>query len=218
MVRPLKQVKSVTLVLNSPWVERNMLGMFAEDSILIGVDGGLKSIVEAGLRPHWAIGDFDSIVPEVLNKLTASTKILRFPKEKDYTDMELALKLVRSLRPGIVNVLGLGGGNRFDHQLVNAVLLSKLALTGCVVKALGGPWSLRFSTASQVLSFGHGRFFSVFTMTDTAVISLRGARYSGSSLVLKAGSGYGLGNEISARTALVKVEAGGVIISQWHRE
>lgn len=218
MVRPLKQVKSITLVLNSPWVERNMLGALAENSILIGVDGGLKCIVEAGLSPHWAIGDFDSIDPEILDNLAASTRIFRFPKEKDYTDMELALRLVRSLRPGIVNVLGLGGGIRFDHQLVNSVLLSKLALSGCVVRALGGPWSLQFSTISQVLSAGHGRFFSVFTMTGTAVITLRGAKYSGSSLVLKAGSGYGLGNEISARTALVKVEAGGVIISQWHRE
>lgn len=203
-----------TLVLNSPWVDLEFLRRLAAESILIGIDGGLKYIAEAGIDPHWAIGDFDSVEPGLLESL--SVKKIRFPKDKNHTDLELTLRLLRQFRPRRINILGLGGGTRFDHQLVNSVLLNKFALSGCVIRAWGQQWQLIFSSVSQVLSHQEGRYFSVFALAGQAVYCLQGAKYPAQDLIIEPGSGYGLGNQFSSRNVLVRVKKGGVVISQWH--
>ena len=50
----------------------------------IGVDRGVEILIEQGIRPIYAIGDFDSI--ENQNLLT-KLKIERLPTRKDVTDL-----------------------------------------------------------------------------------------------------------------------------------
>jgi len=205
----------ITLVLNSPWVDQNLLSRLAKNSVLIGVDGGLNYIIQAGLCPDWAIGDFDSVQPGLLKKLSSRTKILHFPVEKDYTDIELALKLTRIYRPRQINVLGLTGGDRFDHQVVNCSMLSNLALTGCVVKAWSGSQRMVFTSGFSILHGNQGRHFSVLALSGVASIKISGAKYSVSNLKLLPGSGIGLGNKIVGKQALILVKSGVICTSQW---
>jgi len=104
-----REISLITLVLNSPCIDLDLLKDLAARSVLIGVDGGLNSIIGLGLKPEWAVGDFDSVNPEIMKRLTRETKILRFPVEKDYTDIELALNLAGKYKPKLLNVLGLWG-------------------------------------------------------------------------------------------------------------
>lgn len=205
----------VTLVLNSPRVDRQRLHRLAKTSVLIGVDGGLASIVKAGLIPDWVLGDFDSVEPGLLQKMPPATKVLRVPREKNYTDFELGLRLARVFRPHRISVLGLDGGNRLDHQIVNCVMLCSLALSGCLIEAWSGVQRMIFTAGTSILPCRLGRNFSVFALAGVAQVSILGGKYSAAKIKLRPGSGLGLGNEIVKKQALVQVEKGAVVISQW---
>jgi thiamine pyrophosphokinase len=210
--------KLVTLVLNSPWIDRDLLRSLARKSTLIAVDGGLNHVHSAGILPDWVLGDFDSVDPEFLAEISGKTRIMRLPREKDFTDMELALKLAVIYRPSRINILGIGGGSRLDHQVTNSIMLSNLARTGVEIIAWGGPQEMFFTSATRILSSSRGRYFSVLALSGPAVVKIRGAKFSGPGIVLYPGSGFGLGNEISRRRAVISVESGVVCISQWKVE
>lgn len=91
--------------------------------VLIAVDGGLNHCHALGLRPHLLVGDFDSADPELL-KSYSDIPQKRHPREKDETDLELALTLL--FQPHVEEITVFGAlGNRTDHTLGNVILLSR---------------------------------------------------------------------------------------------
>lgn len=91
---------------------------------VIAADGGFAQEVGAG--PDAVIGDFDSLgfVPEGEN-------VQVYPKQKDDTDMMLAVKL--GLSRGYREFVLLGGiGGRFDHTMANVQTLAYLHAHGAV--------------------------------------------------------------------------------------
>ena len=95
------------------------------DDYRIAVDGGLRHLRGLGLQPHLLVGDFDSIsAAELESCREEGAEVLRYPSQKDQTDLELALDaaLTRGYRE-ILIAFGLGG--RLDHSLGNLALLSR---------------------------------------------------------------------------------------------
>ena len=59
---------------------------------LVAADGGYLHMKKLGLQPHLLIGDLDSLpAPEVDSLRAAGVELEIFPREKDATDLELAL-------------------------------------------------------------------------------------------------------------------------------
>lgn len=89
---------------------------------VIAADGGYAQ--KFGCRPDAVIGDFDSLgyVPDEEN-------VQIYPKQKDDTDMMLAVKL--GLKEGYREFVLLGGiGGRFDHTMANVQTLAYLHAHG----------------------------------------------------------------------------------------
>ena len=76
------------------------------DSFVICTDGGYDIASAHGIKPDLLLGDFDSIESE----LPKNVKIERFSPEKDYTDLDLALKTAVSSGSDDVTILGGIGG------------------------------------------------------------------------------------------------------------
>lgn len=96
---------------NSPLFIPNTLPL--DDVFVIAADSGLDITEILGLKCDLAIGDFDSISNEVLLK---NVNYEKYPKDKDYSDTELAIKYV--LDNGYDNYVLIGGGEgRMDHLL-----------------------------------------------------------------------------------------------------
>lgn len=89
---------------------------------VIGVDGGLNHCNDMEIIPKWAIGDFDSVKRDVLEKFSAvpSTSLLR---AKDETDLEVAVDKARALSSTAQVIIFGGLGGRIDHTLGNIYLL-----------------------------------------------------------------------------------------------
>ncbi len=92
-------------------------------SYLIAVDGGLNHCKQLDLRPDVVIGDFDSADPAILKHFDDVPQ-KRFPKDKDHTDLELAIQFC--MHPQIEEIVVFGAlQGRTDHTLSNLILLSR---------------------------------------------------------------------------------------------
>lgn len=89
----------------------------------IAVDGGLFHCRAMGVIPDLIIGDQDSL-PSTLLQLYPNVTVKTFPKDKDQTDMELAIGAADS--PSMKKIALFGAtGNRTDHALANLYLICR---------------------------------------------------------------------------------------------
>ena len=87
------------------------------DAVFIGVDAGTLALLERGILPKAAVGDFDSVSPEQLDEIASLfPDFNRAEAEKDETDTELALEKAQEFSPAHVFVTGVTGG-RLDHYM-----------------------------------------------------------------------------------------------------
>jgi thiamine pyrophosphokinase len=89
---------------------------------LVAVDGGLNHCAALNLRPDLIVGDLDSADPDLLKNFS-DVPVKRFPKDKDKTDLEIALEIVSQNADQVV-IFGATGG-RSDHMVGNLILLSR---------------------------------------------------------------------------------------------
>ncbi|MEK4024178.1 thiamine diphosphokinase [Sporosarcina sp. FSL W7-1283] len=86
-----------------------------QDTVYIGVDRGALYLLEKGIQPHEAVGDFDSVSKEQFEKITSAVEIVhRVNEEKDETDTELAVQRALTYDPDYIILTGVTGG-RLDH-------------------------------------------------------------------------------------------------------
>ena len=100
-------------------------GYIREDDYVIYCDSGLRHMDGLGVRPSLIIGDFDSHEDPHMDVET-----ITLPVAKDDTDTVFAAKT--GMERGFREFLLLGAiGERFDHSLVNAYILTMLADRDC---------------------------------------------------------------------------------------
>lgn len=101
------------------------------EDILIAADGGARHLASMGFVPHVLIGDLDSLTDEEVETLKAKgTKVWRFPGDKDWTDLELALNYAIDDGFTVLRLAAASGG-RTDQQLANILLLTRPELKDC---------------------------------------------------------------------------------------
>jgi thiamine pyrophosphokinase len=99
-------------------------GLLQSGDLIVAADGGYHNASSAGVTPHIVIGDMDSVSPSKLEEVEkAGGLILRFQKEKDETDLELAIHYVLEKQATEIIVIGALGG-RLDQLLGNLSLLT----------------------------------------------------------------------------------------------
>ena len=84
---------------------------------LIAADSGLIAMEEAGISPHWIVGDMDSLGD--MSRISLLEKyppgiIQISPPEKDLTDTEIAINMLKEKGCDEIWLAG-GGGGRIDH-------------------------------------------------------------------------------------------------------
>src|SRR4051812_22372788 len=108
------------------------------DAFVIAADSGLHHAQDLDVAVDVVVGDFDSVDENRLARaVDAGTLVERHPTDKDFTDLELALRA--ALRHGATDVLVVGGaGGRLDHLLANLLVLADDAFAGVRMEALVG--------------------------------------------------------------------------------
>ncbi|MBQ8198082.1 MAG: thiamine diphosphokinase [Lachnospiraceae bacterium] len=185
------------------------------EDFVIAADGGYAQ--EFGCRPDAVIGDFDSLgyVPKGAN-------VQVYPKQKDDTDMMLAVKL--GLEKGYTDFILIGGlGGRLDHTLANIQTLAYLAMRGAKgvlcsdeadVYLLSGEATGQESALS-VLCFPADTkgIFSVFSYGRQAEdVCIRGAEYEVEHACLTDDFPLGVSNSFVGSEVTVSVGRGRLLV------
>lgn len=120
-------MKTVAIVGNGPHNHLPNLISYQDDvDIWISADGGALTLINEGIHIDYAVGDFDSINEEQYNMIQHhANRVESYPKEKNETDLEIALQKAMELKPNKLLLFGITGG-RLDHSLINIQLLQQI--------------------------------------------------------------------------------------------
>ena len=112
------------------------------DDFILCADGGTRHALALGLTPNVIVGDMDSL-PENFQPSTFDGELILFPKDKNETDLELAINHALTLNPDQILILAALGG-RMDQALANITLLSDLRLSTFDIRIADGVEELFF--------------------------------------------------------------------------
>lgn len=202
-------MKQVVIVANGR-LSKSFLQDIRKADYVVGVDRGAYWLARNSIVPHIAIGDFDSVNQQELRLIQRRVKqVKEHPKEKDFTDMELAIQHAISLRPQEVVIYG-AIGSRVDHTIANVFLLERLGGIGVLrdanneVRLVSGRVALQKSP--------HYSYVSILPMTETIDVTLVGFLYDASHTRIHRGQALGVSNEIRGDEATVEIHRGNALL------
>lgn len=179
---------------------------------IIGVDGGALWLIDHGERLDLAVGDFDTIGKNGLEKLLErGVEVFGASAEKDETDTELAFHLAIEKNASKIIIYG-GLGSRFDHSFTNVQLLW-MALQLGIPCELIDPWN-RVRLIKDFLTI-HKEYPYVSLIPFTpkvSGISLTGFKYPLYNATLEWGKGHGISNEIVGEHGNIIIKEGLLLV------
>jgi thiamine pyrophosphokinase len=196
--------------LPNPMLVRHLIG---RDDLLIVADGGTRHALALGLHPHVLIGDLDSLPAELQAGLQeAGTRILLYPRDKDETDLELALTFALEQNcDHILIVAALGG--RLDQTLGNLALLTAPRLQALDVRLDDGVEEAFFVRKQAQIQGGAGEIVSLLPWgEDVNGISTSGLRWPLNGESLSPYQTRGISNEMLGKTATVRILSGLLLV------
>lgn len=196
------------------------LHTFKEDTDLwVGVDHGNLVLLERGIVPDFALGDFDSVTAEELKRIQEKvSEISIFPAEKDETDLELAIDWAIHQEPSNIYIFGATGG-RMDHFLANIQLLQKKKIlqyglrTNIVLMDEKNSLTVKTPGSYPIQVDSTKKYFSLLSVTkEVTGLTLTGFKYPLERAALKRGSSLCISNELITDCGNVSFEKGILII------
>jgi len=191
----------------------NMTEFLQEDTVFIGADRGALHLLQQGITPHEAVGDFDSVSISEYNQIVAAVhKVGRFRSEKNETDTELAVDCALTYNPEHVILTGVTGG-RLDHMESALHLLYRLQRNHKEVR-----FSIRNTTneLSILLAGSHEcarderfPYISFFPFGgDVVGLTLTGFKYETLDARLETGMTKFTSNETAAEVCTISFQQG----------
>ena len=195
------------------------------DDLLIAADGGARHCLRLGITPHVVIGDFDSLDQADLDALErAGAEIVRHPRHKDYTDLELALLTAK--QRGVSKVLLLAAlGARWDQTLANLLLPAAFDQAAMQIRIVDGEQEILFLHGGGVVDgeafieiFGQpGDTVSLIPLgTDACDITTTNLEYPLRRESLYFGSTRGISNVLTGHVGRVSLRSGILLIAVIH--
>lgn len=200
---------------NNPFYYRDFI---KDDDYIICADGGANSVLAMKLLPDVVIGDMDSLSPPQIKSLESNdVKIMRFPPEKDHSDLELALEHALSCGAGEIIIMGAFGG-RIDQVYANLMLLNVPLNKGVPAGIIDETGEVRLTNKEVTMTGKKGDYLSLLPVSPIVKgVYTRGLKYplSGESLLFS--STLGLSNEFLGTEAAVSIEEGLLVVIKINR-
>jgi len=177
---------------------------------IICADGGYDNALLFGMLPSVVIGDMDSINSSIIK----GTKIIKYPKDKDKTDTELAVDYAIENSTNEIVILGNIGG-RLSHSIANIMLLRYIINKSKEIEAMLLSAKERIcllKNGETNIAKGDSKFLSILPLTSCKGVSILQTKYEVKDADVEIGSTYLVSNEFTALNAKIKIEAGEALI------
>lgn len=191
------------------WLRQQIL----PSDCLIAADRGAAYLQAEGLSPDLLLGDFDSLPPELWPTLRKNCRQwLTFPCDKDYSDLELALRAAHhlGLRQAAVAAALYG---RIDHCLFNVIAILQLADELNIEASLIAPdcQIYQLKEKKHFWKDCQGKILSIIALDDQVEVSLQGVKWPLDHSKLHRSSTRGLSNLIVDHQASLECHSGRII-------
>jgi thiamine pyrophosphokinase len=190
-------------IADSAWLS-NKVKNYCPD-LIIAADGGFNHLKKAMITPHVLLGDFDSIesLPE-----SKSFKILTFPKEKDFTDIELAIE--HAIVKGCDSICLAGAtGSRLDHSIANIFLLRKLYESGIESEIVDEHHEMFLINGHKTLYGFEGALLSLLPLDPiVSGVTLKGFKYPLENASIRMGDTIGISNIVISKNCEINASNG----------
>jgi thiamine pyrophosphokinase len=189
------------------------------DDLLVAADGGYQHMKRLGLKPSLLIGDLDSLPAGELDQLrTAGVELEIYPREKDATDLELALIQLAERGATEIRVVAALGG-RLDQTLANLYLLELDELKGIDIRLDDGREEILIIRTRAAVSGTPGDTLSLLSMESCA----QGIVTSGLKYPLKGGTlcpsrSRGISNVMLEDEAVIELRKGALLCIHTRQE
>lgn len=182
--------------------------------LILAADGGATHCLHLEIAPAFVVGDLDSLDEDNRQILEAGgTEFLTYPRDKDQTDLELALLAAVARKVTKITVLGAVGG-RLDMTLANVQLLALPDLSGIQVELWYGN-----QTASLIrppggsINGAMGDGVSLIPLGGEArAITTQDLQYALKDETLDLGPARGVSNVISGPNPRVELGSGLLLV------
>ena len=185
--------------------------LLSDDDFIIAADGGTRHALDLGLTPHVIVGDLDSL-PENFDISKFENEVVLYPKDKNETDLELAIQHALTLNSQEIIIIAALGG-RLDQTLGNIALISDLRPS---------PFDLRLDDGLEEVFFCRDTCEINGTLGDTVSllpwqgevtgIVTTGLKWSLQNETLYPNKTRGISNEMTSETATVQIKSGLLLI------
>ena len=187
------------------------------EEILIAADGGARHCLELGLKPAYVIGDMDSLDDSQLLKLEAlGAQFIRYPRRKDFTDLELAIQY--ALKLGATDIVIYAAlGARWDQSIAN--LLLPIRFGAAHIRLVDGNQEIHLLRAGEelILHGEPGDTVSLIPLSAQARgIATQNLEYPLQNETLYLGSTRGVSNILLAKHAKVSIKKGILLCTVIH--
>lgn len=191
----------------------NAHSLLQNDDRIICADGGTRHALALGIQPNLIIGDMDSAETGSLQKFReAGVNIELYPRDKNETDLELAINRAIERSPKqIVVVAALGG--RLDQTLANITLLTDPRLSTFDVRLDDGVEEI-FICRDQVEV--HGRRGDIVSLIpwqgEVSEVQTKNLKWVLQKETLYPDKTRGISNEMTDNIASVSIASGLLLI------
>lgn len=190
-----------------------------EDVLFIGADHGAVALLEAGIVPHAAVGDFDSMTKEEWAFVQSQiTDVEGFQAEKNETDTELAILKALESSPTCIYVTGVTGG-RLDHYESNLHTVYRMQKqypnTPMYILNPTNRLQFLFAGTHRIPNNEMYHYLSFYPFGESVTnMTLRGVKYETTDLDIPIGSSRFTSNEIVEDEAVATFTSGVCLMIQ----
>lgn len=204
----------VLIVANAPVApDRRLAQQASLADYIIAADGGALTLTSAHITPHLLIGDLDSLSPDLVAQLDHQhVEIRRYAREKDETDLELALTAAVTAGATDIDLFCVLGG-RWDHTFATIAMLTLPLLADRNVRIFAEQQTLCIVRDALEVPGNIGDVLSLLPLTPTVEgITTTGLAYPLVDATLRFEHSRGVSNVLTHALATITLNAGILLV------
>lgn len=192
---------------------RRAAGLIRPTDHIVCADGGSQYALALELQPEVVIGDLDSLQEADRRKILATgTPLRQYSRDKDQTDLELALQYAIEQHASEILIVG-ALGRRLDQTLANVAMLTASALASLDVQFDDGLEQVLCCRKHARIEGAPGDLISLIPWGEAAEgVRTEGLRWPLRAETLHPEHSRGVSNEMLAETAEIGVTAGLLLV------
>ncbi|MFN8380496.1 MAG: thiamine diphosphokinase [Anaerolineales bacterium] len=182
------------------------------DDFILCADGGTRHALALGLTPNVIVGDMDSL-PANFQTSTFNGEIVLYPKDKNETDLELAIDHALTLNPSQILILAALGG-RMDQTLANIALLANSRLSTFDIRLSDSVEEIFFCRDQAKVEGRSGDIVSLIPWQgEVTGVFTENLRWHLHHETLYPDKTRGISNEMTADVATIQIRSGLLLIT-----